>query len=252
MMNMLKGGGDESDSVHKDAPVAVAQDTHESLLNGFLAAYCATCFGGLTKREIDLLVFQLLIKTEQILLTDGQQNISRTLRIPISKVKSLIYETQLRDDSCNANWFRTETLKTLQTARLWANKTEGHIKLSIDNPMLRKELESKIKQLNGFADYSFNGDILKIDFDIYAELLKILVIDPDDLQQLEKTLRDALKNEKAELPHWKDLVNAMLMGAASKTGEKAVEITIDLSLGFLTGGSTVLLQTLKKLISIKT
>jgi hypothetical protein len=38
--------------------------------------------------------------------------------------------------------------------------------------------------------------------------------------QLEKTLRDVLKIKSTDLINWRELVNAMLTGAASKIGEK--------------------------------
>lgn len=218
---------------------------HAKLLDVFLRNYCTPCFGGLAKREVDLLVFRLLIQAKQIDLESSQQSISRFLRIPISKVKSLIYETQLRDDRCDENWFRNEVLKVLQTARLSVSKTGAYIKLEIDNPMLRKELESKVKQLNGFADYSFNSDILKIDFEIYGFLIKKIVTDPSEQLKLEKALRTAINAKGTELLNWKDLVNEFLKTAAKETGEQV----IDLTFGYLSGGASMFINSAKKLIT---
>ena len=77
---------------------AVSEHERATLLDEFLVHYRSTVFSGLSKREVDLLVFGLLIQTKQVDLNGSQQSISRFLRTPTSKVKSLIYETQLRDE----------------------------------------------------------------------------------------------------------------------------------------------------------
>jgi hypothetical protein len=225
----------------------VASDASEraSLLGDFLRDYCAPTFGGRSKREIDLLVFQLLIQTKQIDLADSQQSISRSLRIPIGKVKSLIYDAQLRDDQYDDNWFRAEILKTLRTSRLNVGKGGSHIKLAIDNPLLRKEFEYRVKKLSGLADYSFNSDILKLDFEIYALIIREIIDDPTEQSKLEAAIRAAINLKDSQTLSWKELVNEFLKGAARGAGGQAV----DLSMGYLTGGASMFLSSAKKLLS---
>jgi len=224
----------------------VTDVTSEStcLLTQFLRDYTTPYFGGRSKHDIDILVFQLLIKNKQVDVQGSQQSISRALRIPISKVKSLIYETQLRDDWYDVKWFRNEVLKSLQSARICVSRYDQCIKLAIDNPMLRKELESVIKELNGLADYSFNSDILKIDFDIYALLIKKLITNQDEQLKLESAVRSAIKSEGKELMNWQQLVKELLKGVAGNIGEHVA----DLSFGYLTGGSNMLVSVINKLM----
>lgn len=224
---------------------AVSEHERARLLDGFLDRYCSPVFGGLSKREIDLLVFGLLIKTKQIAMDESQQNISRSLRIPISKIKSLIYETQLRDENCNNSWFRSEVIKLLQNARLSGSKTEKYIKLGIDNPMLRKELEAQIKELNGIADYSFNSDILQIDIEIYTLLLNKLISNVSEQSKLESALRAALKSKGNELVSWKELLNELLKGAANEVGSQVVDLTF----GYFTGGVSMFTKSVKKIFT---
>ena len=224
--------------------VVVSERERARLLDEFLARYCSPVFGGLSKREVDLLVFGLLIQTRQVDLSGGQQSISRFLRTPISKVKSLIYETQLRDEHCNDSWFRREVIKLLQNARLSGSKAEKSIKLGIENPMLRKELEAQIKELNGIADYSFNSDILQIDSEIYALLLRELISDVSEQSKLESALRSALKSKGEELS-WKELLNELLKGAAHEVGSQVVDLTF----GYFTGGLSAFTKSVKKVFT---
>jgi hypothetical protein len=210
----------------------------------FLQAYISPCFGSLSKKEIDLLVFRLLIKTGAIDLSNDQQSISRQLSIPISKVKSMIYDIHLRDENCDAVWFRQEALKALQHTRFCSIGRKIEIQLCIENPLLRKELEATIKELNGFADYSFNSEILRIDFDVYALLLKRIIDDPAVCARLEAAIKTALKMSNDESISWKELMNAFLMGAAGRAGEEVV----DLSFGYFTGGASQLLKIAKGLL----
>lgn len=215
------------------------------LFDELIAEYCAHSFGALSKKEVDLLVFRLLIDTGAIDLSDGQQSISRTLRIPISKVKSLIYEIQLRDERCDNAWFRREVLAALQHARFHIEGKRQEIQLGIESPMLRKELEAAIKKQNSFADYSFNSEILRIDFNVYASLLEQLITDQNDRTKLEAAIKAALKKQREEVLSWKELLNAFLKGAAGKAGEEIVDLTF----GYFTGGATHFLKTAKSLLS---
>ena len=223
---------------------AVSEHERATLLDEFLVHYRSTVFSGLSKREVDLLVFGLLIQTKQVDLNGSQQSISRFLRTPTSKVKSLIYETQLRDEHCNDSWFRREVIKLLQNARLSGSKAEKSIKLGIENPMLRKELEAQIKKLNGIADYSFNSDILQIDVEIYALLLRELISDVSEQSKLESALRSALKSKGEELS-WKELLNELLKGAAHEVGSQVVDLTF----GYFTGGLIAFTKSVKKVLT---
>jgi hypothetical protein len=113
--------------------------------------------------------------------------------------------------------------------------------------MLRKEVESRIKSLNGFADYSFNSEILKIDFEIYALLIQEIVADENERSTLKKALITAIDKKGTELLGWKELVNEFLKGAAKGAGGQAV----DLTLGYLTGGTSMFLAAAKNLLRLK-
>ena len=186
-----------------------------------------------------------MIETKQIDVNASQQSISRSLRIPISKVKSLIYETQLRDNQYDQSWFLRELALVLRTARLAVSKSTLHIKLAIENPMLRKELESKIKKLNGFADYSFNNEILKFDCETYGLLIKEIIATPSEQVALENALKSAINKKTTEIISWKELVNEFLKNAASSAGENVMDLTF----GYLSGGASLFAKSMKEILN---
>jgi hypothetical protein len=211
----------------------------------FLDAYLSPCFGSLSKKEIDLLVFGLLMESKEIDISKGLHSVSRQLRIPITKVKTLLYEKQLRDKGCDDEWFRKEIAEALKRTRFHIDGKKQEILLCIENPMLRKELESTIKLLNSFADYSFNSEILRLDFEVYPLLLAKIMSDKVEQKKLEDALKVALNKAKDDPISQQELYREFLKGVAKKTGEEVA----DLSFTALTGGANKFLSLAKNLLS---
>jgi len=221
------------------------------LFDRLAAAYAQPSFGALPKREIDLLVFSLLYEVGFFGNSPGMQAISRQLRIPISKAKALFYEMQLRDKACDESWFHDAFLRTLKTSRVFieksASRDAGRIELGVENPLLRSELESRIKKLQGYPDYSFNREILKIDFESFSALMSQVA--KDQKQDIEAAIIAALKSKNSKQPKllsWQELMNEFLKAVAKESGKQVA----DLSLGMLTGGVSSITQAVNHLLNI--
>src|SRR5690606_11702660 len=93
--------------------INLTKKKHEEFSREFLDKYLSRGFGNMPKREIDVLIFHLLIKSEA-LSTKSIHLKAMELRTTPAKVKSLMYESALRFptsvDSFSEDYFK-EKLK---------------------------------------------------------------------------------------------------------------------------------------------
>jgi hypothetical protein len=158
---------------------------------------------------------------------------------------------QLRDTACDELWFRNAFLSALQATRIsvekFAGRESGRLELGIEDPLLRTELEARIKKLKGYPDYSVNREILKIDFATFSALLEQVA--SDKKKDIEKAIITVLKSKDIEQPKlisWQDLMNEFLRATVQESGKQIA----DLSLGLLTGGATSIIQAVKRLLNV--
>ena len=71
--------------------------------------------------------------------------------------------------------YKTELYKIIQTERFKLNfeKKQKTIRLSITNPILRQLLVKEINLQEGTPDFSFNKDIIEIEFTDFLQLLDV-------------------------------------------------------------------------------
>ena len=210
------------------------------LFDELVVEYCAHSFGSLSKKEVDLLVFRLMRESGRIKLDADMQEMSRQLMVPVSKVRSLLYDLQLRDKTANnENWFRDAILAVLKKARIKMDNGEPTVWVVIESPLLRKELEARAKRKASFVDSSFNRELLKLDMVIYARLLEEIA--PNEYKTIQDAALKNLKktNPKATTPLLEEALRIFVTefaGSSGKeAGQKITSIAIDLSFGLLTG-----------------
>lgn len=210
------------------------------LFDELVAEYCARSFGALSKKEVDLLMFRLMRESGRIKLDADMQEMSRQLMVPVSKVRSLLYDLQLRDKNANdENWFKTAILTVLKKARVKMDNGEPTVWVVIESPLLRKELEARAKRNASFVDSSFNRELLKLDLAIYARLLEEIA--PNEYKAIQDAALKNLKktNPKATTPILEEALRIFVTEFASSSGKEAGKkitgIAIDLSFGLLTG-----------------
>jgi hypothetical protein len=154
----------------------------------FLSLYLSNGLGALTKRDIDSLVFFLLQKA--IKGADVESYAwAKALRITPSRVGSLQLESHLKyahllasgDPQAGAQ-FLLSGLVDIQIGVDNAGKqlTAGSVRIQIDNPIARMEIEQAMKELGGVVDYERNRKLLKIDFINFLRLINKLTGENED------------------------------------------------------------------------
>ena len=66
----------------------------------------------------------------------------------------------------------------------------GEIKISVENPVEKRELVNEIKKLGSYADFSFNNEILKIKINFFLKLLNRLVGEDNFKKVFQKYLKE--------------------------------------------------------------
>lgn len=180
-------------------PIAIPPDQASAFLHKFLDRYCAAGFGTLSKREIDLLVLGLLIENGGLVDVDNAQSLSRQLRLPLAKVKALIYELNLRDERKDENWVISELRQRLRygKASVSGKEESARIEVGIDNQLLRVEVEALLKRYGHYPDYSFNREILRLTPEAYSALTKA-VLPEAEYKDLVAVLKKAAKGPAQE------------------------------------------------------
>jgi hypothetical protein len=125
----------------------------------FLSEYLADGIGAKTKREIDILIMNLLMKYAGYA-DKSNQELSILLQAPEAKIKSLRYEARLKYPPA-PDYVTIEFLYILTKSQFDFQK--GKIIFAIEDDFLRHAIQGQLKAKGMFADTSFNTEIVKID-----------------------------------------------------------------------------------------
>ena len=133
----------------------------KSFVTEFLQEYLSDGIGAKTKREIDILVMNLLMNYAG-LAGKSNQELSLLLQAPEAKIKSLRYEARLKYPP-DADYIKREFLYILYHAQF--DITKGKIVFVMEDNFLRHAIQGQLKSRGMFADTSFNTEIIRIDKD---------------------------------------------------------------------------------------
>lgn len=213
-------------------PICISSEQAQPFAQDFLDSYCAVGFGAIPKREVDLLVLRLLLQHGLVDKAMDAQRISREIQLPVSKVKTLLYELQLRDERKDEAWLKGELSRSLKHSKITVTgkDSETRIAIGIDNQLLRAEIEALLKRDGHFPDYSFNREILRLTPDAYVTLVDFLLTESE-----QKILRDELmvatkkaKKSESEESLWRMALTTFIRRTAESTGQGIGDLSVDI------------------------
>ncbi len=168
----------------------ISLDSPEKFANEFFQEYMLGGFGSKNKTDIEILVFNLLKKYSSLKDKTSQQDLSLALRIPLSKVSRLCYEANLRYS--NELSF-TESIKPILLEAHF-NVENNRVRFAVEDKYLRLQLHAKMKEIHGFADSSFNSEVVSISITDFTEFYTSVF--PDEAKKLADRLQTAIKEPK--------------------------------------------------------
>lgn len=211
----------------------------------FLNQYLTLGFGSLTKKEIELQIFKQLHEADAFRMahTSRMQQISVSLRIPVSRVRSLMYETQLRSGVATEAWVRKEFLAAIKSSRYRLSSEK--VEFGVEDPMLRAAIEGRLKQDGRFADFGMSREILHVAVEDFAFLLKSVLSEAEQKAVIDSIPNLDKKIEEASL--FKVAVKEFVTAAASSAGKEVGQSAVRVFFGFLSSGTTEITAHLARL-----
>jgi len=171
---------------------------------------CFLRFGSMNKNDYEVELMHLVLLNGYA--DEADNLLSRKLRIPISKVKRLRYEVDLRyprgDDA-----FRDAFYSVLKKSTF---KRDGNcIQFSIPNKSLREHLNEMLEKHGSYYDSSFNSNIVKL---TATDLLLLLSVF-ENKKELQNEIVQRIEKQDKDIPEtWKkrgiDLLEGVLTHVA--------------------------------------
>lgn len=165
----------------------IIDEASENFGKEFLEHYLSGSFGSMSKSETEILIFHLLSKHFEI---SSNYEISNLLKISETKVKNLTLNAHLRYGQSNKDILKKIMLRICDTLDVNFDENIGEIKISLENPVEKRELVNEIKKLGSYADFSFNNEILKIKINVFLKLLNRLVGEDNFKKVFQKYLKE--------------------------------------------------------------
>ncbi|WP_152982135.1 hypothetical protein [Prosthecomicrobium hirschii] len=183
----------------------------------FLSTYANPAFGAHSKTEIDLLVFDLMIKAGIVDPKAQAFEISKLLTVPPSKVKSLVQAWYLRNQPTDAELV-DEIVSILISAKFLSDGKDGRtIKLTISNRFVREYFSSRLQKIHHTVDGSFNSEIVCLSPDALAEFMATEAKDSAETVAARLVEFGIIADKSAT-----GVMTEIVMKLAGKIGDKAV------------------------------
>ncbi len=206
----------------------------------FLRSYLERGFGVLPKKEMDRLIYALLVESGGITNPDDHYTVSRLLKVTPAKAANLAYEHKLHhSDAMSQSELRQQFGELLRQTNL--GKARHKVALEVRDRLLREEIEREILRLGLAApDYSFNRNLLLLDFQTFSALVMAFAGETA-MKRIETELRK-YKELPSDLPSAQALFAKFIEHAAGRAGEEVTSRLFDLAEVVMTGGIPSILK----------
>jgi hypothetical protein len=174
-----------------------------------VGAYMTPAFGARSKPEVDLLIFTCLIEAKAIDPAAPIYDIARALNITPARVRSFIFNWQLRTTAKDTD-LRPDLIAALKKTRF--NSDGTLLTFGVESPLLKEEITARLKSKGVFSDASFAKELVRLPVDAFVEFLDDIVDD-----ETKKSVKETLVKDK-QLPD--KSFKALATGVLSKLGEK--------------------------------
>ena len=206
----------------------------------FINRYSTRGFGAMNKNDFEVLIFDLLKKYGN-LKEKSNYEISRALQIPETKVRRLAYESDLKYSQLTEENISVAFFKIVANSKLRGDLNK--VEFVIESKFLRASIGAQLKKLGLYADSSFNAEIVRIHLDSFIDLLEHYY-NKKAIESIVTNCKQAIKKDKDTTDiTFKLILKKFLEGLAFQGGKK----TIDLGVGYFTGGSENVASLIKEI-----
>ena len=215
--------------MHYDKKLEIIQIADKgAFVDKFYEMYLKNAFGTLNKSELEELFIYLLSEYGNLKKLSNFQ-ISIALQIPESRVRTLMYRSQLKYEEFSEDKIRKDffsiLLKEQYDIKTRSDKDQ-EIRITIENQYLKHALEAKIKEDGNVIDGNFCKESLVLSPDAFCDLM-LSFFARSEVEAIQNDLHDKL--EKAKKSNFKDVIHSFLK-------EKGLKIGIGALATIITGG----------------
>ena len=137
----------------------------------FLSIWMSNGFGGLSKKDTELLIFACLENALAQHLMVSNYKLATELKVTTSKVKSLRLESYMRYADLfgerRAQSGADRFLKSIESLTLEVNVKEpaldGKVRLLVEDPVVKMVVEEEVKAMGGIVHYERNREVISLD-----------------------------------------------------------------------------------------
>lgn len=194
------------------------------ILANMVDRYCVPSFGSMSKHDIDLLMFDSMVKMGVISDNPTIYDVMKDLKVTRSKARTLIYEFQLRkieDD----DQLRSQLRKLMKTPLM--STMSKNVCLEVDNPYLVDFIRNELKRLGYITDGSFHTELVKMSTEAFASLYESILSEVSKREIKDKLVKLGVKPDtslKNLLPHLMvGIAKTMATATMGKVGENIAD-----------------------------
>lgn len=150
-------------------------------------------------KELELMVFELYIKTHPEFINKSSFEKSRILKTSDRKIKNMLYELRLRKEDTPDKLisYINENIDSVEVQN-------GKVTLECDDIYFEKKIKSLLKDFGYISDTSFNKELLKIPLRGFLYLIAELYRDREEAERVNKIIASKEFKESSE-NIWKSL-----------------------------------------------
>lgn len=217
-------------------------DQYAAFGRAFISRYLAGGFTSLPKREIDLLVLDLLHEQWKEREKIGEntpyepiRSLAQDLKVSSRRLRSLLDVLSFRKPSVDTEQSVNGKLKSiLEVGEKQNNDTQ--VAIQVSDGYVREYAEDIVRRNLGIVDTSFNSQIIKLSSEQFL-LLALEVVGPKTKAKIEQDLKKAMKMPSSTAQdNSSQLVQAFVKALAKGAGEEIGAKTVKLGFALLTGG----------------
>jgi hypothetical protein len=161
----------------------------------FLDEYCKNGLGsGFSKRDVDVLVFFLLLQDKRYTLPEDIFKACRELKLSETKVRRLYQDAQLRYMQYDEEEAKKRFVAVVESGAI--EKKGDKLTFTIREPLLRQYFEEWVAKEKGFTDTSFNKNLVTLSTNTFYKVLDHLANPDMPMDKIKHQLEKEGKFEK--------------------------------------------------------
>jgi hypothetical protein len=160
----------------------------------FLDEYCKNGLGGgFSKRDVDVLVFFLLLQDNRYKLPEDIFKACRELKLSETKVRRLYQDTQLRYMQYDEEEAKKRFIAVVESGAI--EKKGDKLTFTISEPLLRQYFEEWVAKEKGFTDTSFNKNLVTLSSETFCRVLDSLAVEDFPIDKIKENIEELEKIE---------------------------------------------------------